>query len=284
MDTKTYIESGIIESYVLGLADSTEVSELEMLCAQYPDIKQALDDFERQIENHAFSGEVTPPADLKHKLMLALADEFEPEAENNNAKNRLTAIPGFDTADTDTIKLQGNSFWKYMAAASVILLVASGVFNYVQYNKLQSATTKYEALLTERNSLQASNGIFETRLNDFQKSVAIMENPDVLKVDLPGIKGKENNHATVYWDNKTKDVYFLSAKMDKIPEDKQYQLWAIVDGKPVNAGLITDCDGLCKLENIPRAELFAVTLEPKGGSKSPTLSDMYVAGAVLKQS
>ena len=65
------------------------------------------------------------------------------------------------------------------------------------------------------------------------------------------------------------------------PSDKQYQLWAIVDGKPVDAGIIGDCNGgLCKLKNIPKASAFAITLEKKGGSPTPTLTAMFVMGAI----
>ena len=60
----------------------------------------------------------------------------------------------------------------------------------------------------------------------------------MLKIQMNGIKGKEKNTATVYWDTRTKEVYLIPANMEKVPEGKQYQLWAIVDGKPVDAGIM----------------------------------------------
>ncbi|OYW78343.1 MAG: hypothetical protein B7Z27_07670 [Sphingobacteriia bacterium 32-37-4] len=79
---------------------------------------------------------------------------------------------------------------------------------------------------------------------------------------------------------KSKDVYILPNKLPLPANGKQYQLWAIVEGKPVNAGVISDCAGLCKMKNIPSASMFAITLEKLGGSETPTLSEMYVAGKV----
>ena len=99
-------------------------------------------------------------------------------------------------------------------------------------------------------------------------------------VTLAGVAGKENNLAAVYYNAKTKDVYFLQTRMDQTPSDKQYQLWAIVDGKPVDEGVIENCDGLCKLKNISNPQAFAITLEQKGGSPTPTLTAMYVLGKV----
>jgi len=172
------------------------------------------------------------------------------------------------------------SSWRYLAAASIILLVASTALNFYFYNNYKSADNKYQALLTERNSLQASNDVFQTQLNGLEQSMRIIQSPDVEKINLPGIKGHESSLAAIYWDTKSKDVYLMPTKMDSLPGDKQYQLWAIVDGKPVSAGLIEDCNGLCKMTNVPKASMFAITIEPKGGSAAPHLDAMVVAGAV----
>ena len=76
MDTKAYIESGIIESYVLGLASVEEAAELEMFYTQHAAIKNAVDEFALMIERTAFENAVTPPASTKETIMSALADEF----------------------------------------------------------------------------------------------------------------------------------------------------------------------------------------------------------------
>ena len=80
----------------------------------------------------------------------------------------------------------------------------------------------------------------------------MMSDPIMAKISMPGIKGRENNLATVFWDTKSKDVYLLANKLPQAAADKQYQLWAIVDGKPVDAGVIGVCAGLCKMKNISK--------------------------------
>ncbi|QEC67748.1 anti-sigma factor [Panacibacter ginsenosidivorans] len=276
MDTKAYIESGVIESYVLGLASADEAAELELLCMQHADIKNAVDEFAALIEANAFNNAVTPPPTVKDKVMLALSEEFEKE------KNKIVPVIPLHTGNTDaeTVTVAPKPTWRYLAAASIILLVVSTALNFYFYSNYKTSNEKYVALLEERNSLQAKNDVNLTRLNDYEESMHIIQNPDVQKIDLPGIKGHENTFAAVYWDSKTKDVYLLPAKMDALPSDKQYQLWAIVDGKPVSAGLVEDCNGLCKMSNVPKASMFAITVEPKGGSQSPHLDAMVVAGAV----
>ena len=66
-----------------------------------------------------------------------------------------------------------------------------------------------------------------------------------------------------------------------IPADKQYQLWALKDGQPIDMGVfdpVTPEDGLLEMGRVPGADAFAVTLEPRGGSANPTLEEMYVYG------
>jgi anti-sigma-K factor RskA len=61
----------------------------------------------------------------------------------------------------------------------------------------------------------------------------------------------------------------------------QYQLWAIADGKPVDAGMYTEeKDSKIALANITNAQAFAITLEKKGGSPVPTMENMYVMGEI----
>ncbi|WP_439504614.1 anti-sigma factor [Sediminibacterium sp.] len=275
MNTQEYIQNGIIESYVLGMASSAEAAELEQLCLRYPEIKQALTDFELALEAKALSNAVAPPPQLKQQIFSALQSEFVDE-KNNNAENSKALITPLN--ETPVVKINQTS--RFLAAASIILLVISGGMNIYFYSKFKETTLQYQALVLEKNTLQANNQIMQTKSLDLYNSMQMMTSPHMLKVSMPGIAGKEANYATVFWDMDTKDVYILPNKLPLPANGKQYQLWAIVDGKPVDAGVINDCAGLCKMKNIPSASMFAITLEKSGGSATPTLSEMYVAGKV----
>ena len=67
------------------------------------------------------------------------------------------------------------------------------------------------------------------------------------------------------------------------PTGKQYQLWTIVDGKPVDMGMLDPefSNRLLRMKSSsPNAVAFAITLEKAGGSPSPTMDEMYVMGKV----
>lgn len=270
MDINAYIESGIIESYVLGLATAEEIAEVELLCSQHPEIKKAVDNFSASIEKHMLQNAEPPSAYVKENLMQKLSAEFKAE---ENASSAFS-VPTIETAKVSAL-------WQRLAAAAIILLVVSAALNFYFYNNYSSVKNNYEALLNERNSLQVNNDAYKTKLNLLDSSLQLLTSPDMQVVKMTAVPGKEGSLATVYWSTKTKDVYLLQNNLPQAPTDKQYQLWAIVDGKPVDAGVIGDCSGgLCKLKNIPKASAFAITLEKKGGSQTPTTTAMYVMGAI----
>lgn len=68
MKIQSYIQTGIVEAYVLGLTSDTEKQQFERLLPVYPELQQALFVFEQAIEQLAFDHEVPPPPEIKQRL------------------------------------------------------------------------------------------------------------------------------------------------------------------------------------------------------------------------
>lgn len=267
MDIKAYIESGIIESYVLGMADDQERAELEQLSRQHPEIRAAIDAFEVSLEQSALAAPMRPAAHVKANILNELAGEFATTESVSEAK--VVSMPSVNTG-----------WLRYVAAASVILLVVSAATNVYFYNQFRTASSQYQALLTEKTSLMAQNDALQAKGLDLYQGMQIMSDPAYTKVSMPGVKAEENKFATVFWDKKNNEVYLLANRLPQTSTDTQYQLWAIVDGKPVDAGMIESCNGLCKMKNIKNASAFAITLEKRGGSPTPNLDQLQVFGGI----
>jgi anti-sigma-K factor RskA len=267
VDIRAYIESGAIEAYVLGLASADEAAELEMLRKRYPELNNAIVAFETQLETTAMSDQEIPPSFIRQQLNEKL---FRGEESNENDVVIMSR-------DTELVK----PFWKYLAAASIILFIVSAAAAFYFYDRYQTADNAYQQLFAETKTLQASNNLMNTKLNEMNESMKIVADPAVLAVSMTATPAKQNENlrATVYWDTKTKDVYLLSNNLPKAPTGKQYQLWAIVDGKPLDAGLMAECNGVCHMKNIQKAQAFAITLEEKGGKSQPE-GEMYVLGKI----
>ncbi len=270
MNIKEYIQSGIIESYVLGLADAEERAELEQLRMQHPEIEQAIRTFEQELETSAQQNAVPVSPGIKADLFDQLG--LKPDAVNIQAKE-----------DAKVVQLESGGktpFIKYLAAASVILFVISAVFNIYTYNKYKNLEAENRQLALQRDQLYANNNTIQTRLNELDKNMQLITGPDMIKVALSGVAGKESSQAVVYWNKNNKDVYLVANALPQAPKGKQYQLWALMDGKPIDAGVLGDCNTVCKLKNIQNAQAFAITLENEGGSPTPNLEQLYVMGKI----
>lgn len=241
------------------MATEQELSELQELAARHPEVRDAWHAFEASLEKQAQAAAVVPPPLVKEALLTRLQTEFTPQ-------------------QAPVVPMRG-AVRRYFTAAAVLLLVASAALNVYFYNRFRSANTAYLALLTEKEGLIVSNGAAQTRMLNMYENMQLMSDPAVAKVTMPSAPGTQGNLATVFWDTRSKDVYLLTNQLPAAPEGKQYQLWAIINGKPVDAGMLDACAGLCRMKNIQTAQAFAITLEKKGGSTVPE-GQMYVVGKV----
>jgi len=111
----------------------------------------------------------------------------------------------------------------------------------------------------------------------------LQQNPNIKMASLKGMDASPQSFATVYWDTASHDVFLLANNLPAPPTDKQYQLWALLDGKPVDLGMmeynIRQKKLLVRMKNVGNAQAFAITLE-KMDRPDPSKpgGDMYVMG------
>lgn len=275
MDSKEYISSGILESYILGQASPEEAGILECVMKNNAEVKAAYQEAQKTFELLATAQAVTPPNDLKSKIW----DKIQLE---QNVEDEKPVIPLNNVepkAETQQIEMQESKIeksngWKNFAvAATVLFLVSIGANLY-----WMSSQNEMKNELADLKSNKQSQNL---AMQNLEQKLKITSNPNMLKIVLAGVEKHPESNAVVYWDKTSKDVYLTANSLPKAPEGMQYQLWAIADGKPVSAGMYTDDkDAKIALANIPSAQAFAITLEKEGGSEIPTMENMYVMGSV----
>jgi anti-sigma-K factor RskA len=260
MDSKAYIESGAIEACLMGLASPEERAELEQLRLKDPAINEAIIRFENELEARLTTETMPVPADVKDNLLKKLQPEFS-------------------KAPVVTMR-RSRPAWKWMAAASIVLLVASAGYIFYLKNQNSNMQEEYASMLAETNDLKVQNEIVSAQLKEMQKGMSMLSDPTVAKVTMPGMGSHTLNKAMLLWDTRTKDVYVMPMDMPETPKGMQFQLWAFVDGEPVDAGMMGNCSVVCTMKNIPKAEAFAITLEKEGGSSKPDMENVYVMGKI----
>ena len=110
-----------------------------------------------------------------------------------------------------------------------------------------------------------------------------MKDPSITPVAMYGVGIHSICRCTMFWDKKTGKMYVMIHHLVESSAAKDYQLWAMVDGKPVSVGIINDeiRGRFIELQNVPfSANEFIVTLEQAGGSTTPTESQTYLAGKI----
>jgi hypothetical protein len=179
--------------------------------------------------------------------------------------------------------IRNNMAWSI--AASILLLISLGINIYL-YNKSSVTQSNYNAIVATNHKLDSSAKALTENMKEMTASIdrykndmSILMDPMYKMVELKGQKAAPDAKAMVCWCPGSKLVYFENEKMPEPPKGMQYQLWAIVDGKPVDAGMITMGTGLHKMKDITNAQAFAVTLEKEGGSDTPH-GDMFVMGNI----
>lgn len=271
MDIKAYLESGIIESYVLGLAEPEEAILLEKYVHDYPEIQQALNDFSDLLEKQSFQGAVSPPAFIKNKIKAHIRSDFIVEDRQDLASDQKAPL----RTPNPNYPFQR----KWMWAACILFAFSLGA-NLFLYQKNKSLYSLNQSLLNDQQLWVSNANLLSDQVASLQSNLKFINQPHIKTIKLEAVEGKKNLSAVVYWDTKSKDVYLYPAQLDSISDEQEYQLWAIVDGVPVDAGLMDKCEGICKMHNIPKAQTFAITIEKKGGSKTPNLGNLCVLGHV----
>lgn len=71
-DLKAYIESGILESYVLGSLSDAEAAEVSQMIATHPELQEEMEAISEALEAMAFAGAVTPDPTIKPFLFATM--------------------------------------------------------------------------------------------------------------------------------------------------------------------------------------------------------------------
>jgi anti-sigma-K factor RskA len=249
VNVKEYISSGIVESYVMGLVTDAERQEFESLSEQHPEIVAARNAFELALEEQLLGDAKQAPQHLR-KLV---------EEKLSTSASETTAVE----LEEEEIPVRRIGVWKWIAAASVILM-AGAIYWAVSTNN------KYQQAQTENKELQEQLNLANGKVKEMQP---IVEDADKLShgMKMAVVKGTTNPamYATVYWDTTTKDVYLMINNMPEPASDKQYQLWALLKGQqPINLGSleVTRKRLLYGMKNVQNAQAFAISIEPKGSN------------------
>ncbi|KIQ14554.1 anti-sigma-K factor RskA [Flavobacterium sp. MEB061] len=262
MEAQEYIESGILELYVYGLLTETENLEIAEMAKKNPEVEQEILEIERAI--------------------IALSSSFSPfhsVANFEKIKARLELKHG------KVVDMKPASNWsQYVGwAAAVLMLLGLG------YQTLELTKTK-EAIATvgnEKNKIQREFAYLDQQNKETEKNLTIVRDIKNTGVTLGGQAVSPTSFAKVYWNKDTKTTYIDAAGLPKPPKGMVYQVWSLKLSPvltPTSIGLLDNFEEndqkIFAVEQTDSAEAFGITLEPAGGSATPTMEQLYTLGKV----
>lgn len=265
MDVEAYIESGILELYVAGALSEKENQEVYALMQQHPEILQEVLEIENAI--------ITLTASTSREKNKALF-------------GTISSILGFGgSADEKTVPVRQLRYnWITYTGWAAAVILGVGLFWTVNQNKQLQSDIQTADL--EKSFLEYQIEVAKNDLNEANTLISVLRDDNIAEIPLAGQANFENTYAKVYWDQDNQKIYLDAAGLPEPPDGKVYQVWSLTLNPltPVSLGtldtFITDDNKIFEIENLNQSEAFGITLEPAGGSPSPTMEQLYTLGVV----
>ncbi|QDW27994.1 anti-sigma factor [Pedobacter sp. KBS0701] len=281
---KAYIESGVLELYVLGDLSPEETLQVEEMASQNPEVRDEIAAIEQAMEQYAMQNAVEPSADVETRLFEKLGLSEIEENVNVQPEPIYAEEPRIIRLDGSDAKVRT---LRYALVACIALLVVSTVALFITYNKLNAAHDQIASLNLDKQKFAGVVSKLEFENQGLDNMAEMADSKEWATIRMAGQAFSPASKMKVYWNKKDKSVLINYVAMDlpKTDAEHQYQLWALVNGKPVSLGVFgktdsTNNEALLKMQTIQEAQAFAVTLEPKGGSVNPTMDKLTVMGGV----
>jgi hypothetical protein len=164
MKVEDYIESGILETFVMGAASDDETKELMFMKARFPEVNEALQQLELDMELLARNMAITPPPNTWGKIEqeineIILRDKTNPEKERGNNDDFKQSKPynnehQYIEVEAESSHMKISKTWKWVFAAVFVLgkiFLACAIYFYLENRQAQQ---QLQELKTELRQLK----------------------------------------------------------------------------------------------------------------------------------
>ncbi|QDW26485.1 hypothetical protein FFJ24_017330 [Pedobacter sp. KBS0701] len=144
MEINKIIESGLMETYVMGIATEEEVQQVLSLKKESPAFKQALEQLEYDMEVLAQSMSIEPPAGtlskIEHEINeiqrrnQAVQTTFEPKYRHEKSEQE-SSQKKYIQVESESNQMRVNKAWKWIFIAVFVLgkiFLAGAIYFYLE--------------------------------------------------------------------------------------------------------------------------------------------------------
>jgi len=257
MDVKEYISSGVLELYAMGALSDSERNEVEKMCVAKKEIADELRRVQSALGDYATAYSRNPRPGVRSAIMDKIS-AGNGKAERFGSPHELT--------------------YKYLIAACIASLIISTFASVFFYQKWSEAEDRYVTIVNEKNVMAQNLNVVKYEYDKVNHDISVMRDPAITTITLKAVDSTKYYMAHVFWNKYTRQTFIDISDLPMPPDDKQYQLWTIVGGQPVDAGVfeMPAAGVMQKVKQVHESGTWAVTLEPKGGSAAPAMDQMFL--------
>ena len=204
---KLFLESDLLEKYLLGTTSKEDTLKVERYIAMYPEVSETYDELQKNLEVFAKIHAIETPEGLKNRILNSVRAE----------------------------KRVKNKFYRYIAVACGIafLCASTTIFFWDQNQDLKDENT------IVNNKMKNIEDNLKQQLEDVRNQFIVLNNPKTKRYSVKGNKRAKELKAVAYINPVKKLSYINVRNIPNLPENQCLQMWAEVDGKLVNLGNTT---------------------------------------------
>lgn len=248
----TFLNSGLLEKYLLGETSSEETEYIETFIARHPEVENAYNTMQFNLEVVAKRDAVDAP---KH-ILNAVLEELD-----------VTPVVKLNTPK------KYKKWYQYSIAASIVALIFAGQAFYLHV-KNQKLSEENQVVVDEIFDLRSDIEMNNKKLDDIMHQFKQLNDPETYKYIMQGNNRAKNLKTVAYINPKDKTSMIDVVSLPQLPEEQCYQIWAELQGKMVSLGILDETDR--QLRAIPYTEDalgLNITIEPKGGNTVASLDN-----------
>ncbi|MBJ7879077.1 anti-sigma factor [Gelidibacter salicanalis] len=258
-----FMESGLLDNYILGTTTFDENLEVESYIAEFPEVAQEYERLQDNLEILAKASSVEAPKFILDDVLQEISE----------------ATPVVQM----TPRVQRKRTPWFSIAASIAALIFAGTA-FLLYEQNMTLNTENQVVVDEifdlRSDIEENNNKLENVMLQFMK----LNNPETEKYVLRGNARAKNLKTVAYINAVDKTSMIDVVSLPKLPENQSYQIWAELQDRMVNLGILDESER--KLKTIPYMENalgLSITIEPKSGSQiNAAHAENSVAEIILK--
>ncbi|MBK9254516.1 MAG: anti-sigma factor [Saprospiraceae bacterium] len=261
MNVKEYISSGILELYVLGQLSPEEEREVEIMISQYTEVQREIYEISIGLEKYGQLSAIKAPDAITNKLF-----------NNLPAKNTSVGTQNSNSKSSDKTSGTGYNFLTVLFAVTSVLGI---IMYFMQGAEHKSEIEQYKKSVALCDSIQQ---VSQTQFALLKQ----INDPNNKIIDLTPTPGFQGIAVYLHHNAADRKNFLQLISLPEITSAQAFQLWSLKPGQdPIPLTVFADRNKIIEVAFEDNTATYAITIEPAGGSKTPSLDKLIGTMGVI---